>query len=44
VKGITPFLILTFFLILALLGINLGEVPEIMEKAITICLSCMGIG
>ena len=40
----TPFLILLFFIGLLILGINLGEVPVVLEKATSICLSCIGIG
>lgn len=29
---------------LLLAGINLGEVPVVLEKAARICLSCIGIG
>ena len=32
------------FLILALVGINLGEVADVAEKASSICLNCIGIG
>lgn len=40
----TPFILITLFLILLLLGINSGEVAVVLEKATKICLSCMGIG
>jgi hypothetical protein len=38
-----PFYFLMLFLCLMILGINLGEVPVVMEKAVSICLSCIGI-
>jgi len=38
------FLLLSFFLILLLIGINTGEVAVVWEKAVNICLSCIGIG
>ncbi|MCD6255653.1 MAG: hypothetical protein J7J44_05205 [Deltaproteobacteria bacterium] len=32
-----------FFLFLIILGINLGEIREIIKKGTQICLSCIGI-
>jgi uncharacterized membrane protein YsdA (DUF1294 family) len=40
----TPFLLLLFFLILSIIGININEVSAVWEKAVGICFSCMGIG
>ena len=40
----TPFLLLFFFLFLFLVGINMGEVSAVWEKAVRVCLSCIGIG
>lgn len=40
----TPFLLLLFFLFLFLVGINVGEVSAVWEKAVRVCLSCIGIG
>lgn len=42
-SGAGSFLLLFFFLILLVIGINTGEVASVWEKAVTICLSCMGI-
>jgi len=39
-----PFWILLLFVFLLVLGINLGEVPVVLEKAVSLCLSCIGIG
>ena len=39
-----PFFLLLVFLCLLVLGINLGEVPVVLEKATSVCLSCIGIG
>ncbi len=39
----TPYLLLIFFLIVLVVGINIGEVEVVLEKAISICLSCIGI-
>ncbi len=33
-----------FFLLLLILGINMGETRAILEKATKICLSCVGLG
>lgn len=38
------YLVLLVFLILFILGINLGEVDSVFEKGVAICLSCIGIG
>ena len=38
------YFLLILFLILLVLGINAGEVEEVLEKGITLCLSCIGIG
>lgn len=42
-KESVPFLIAVFFLFLMIFGINAGEVPVAIEKAVNICLSCIGI-
>ena len=39
-----PFFLFLLSLCLLVLGINLGEVPVVLEKAARICLSCIGIG
>jgi len=38
------FLLIIFFLTLFVLGINLGEVSTVLEKATKICLDCIGVG
>jgi hypothetical protein len=38
------YFLLVLFLILMVMGINLGEVEAVLEKGISICLSCIGIG
>jgi len=43
-KRILPFLLMILFVLLLVLGINLGEVLTVLEKATRICLSCIGIG
>ncbi len=40
----TPLILMLFFCLLLLIGINLGEVQVVLEKATAICLSCIGIG
>lgn len=37
------YILLLLFLILLVIGINTGEVEAVLEKGISICLSCMGI-
>jgi hypothetical protein len=39
-----PFILVILFLVLLVIGINLGDVSSVFEKAIRVCLSCMGIG
>jgi hypothetical protein len=43
-KRINPFLLLVIFSLLLVAGINAGEVSAMLEKAVKICLSCIGIG
>ncbi len=38
------FLLLLLFLFFFVMGINIGEVEPVWEKAVNICLSCIGIG
>jgi hypothetical protein len=44
VKRRVPFILVILFLVLVVIGINLGDVSSVFEKAIRVCLSCMGIG
>jgi hypothetical protein len=39
-----PFVFLTLFIILLLIGIAVDEPVRVMEQATRICLSCIGIG
>ncbi|MFC1524295.1 hypothetical protein ACFL6N_05850 [Thermodesulfobacteriota bacterium] len=39
-----PLLLFMLFLIPFLVGIGLNEPARVLELAVTICLSCMGIG
>jgi len=43
-RRLSPFVIMIVFLLLTIIGINLGEVPVVLAKAIRLCLSCIGIG
>jgi hypothetical protein len=43
-KRINPFLLVVIFSLLIVAGINAGEVSAVLEKAVNICLSCIGIG
>lgn len=40
----TPFLVILAFMLLGLAGITLGEPQRVLEQAIQVCLSCIGIG
>ncbi len=40
----TPLVLLALFLLLWLVGINLGEPGRVLEQAKSICLACIGIG
>jgi len=39
-----PLTLLLVFCALLVIGINLGEVVVVLEKATELCLSCIGIG
>jgi len=39
-----PIIIIGFFLLLWFVGISLGEPVRVLEQAIQVCLSCVGIG
>ena len=40
----TPFVVILFFLIMGIFGIMTGEVSRVLEQAVQVCLSCIGIG
>jgi len=40
----TPFILISFFLLLWIIGIALGEPTRVLEQAKSICLECIGIG
>lgn len=39
-----PFVVISSFLLLWLIGIATGEPARILEQAVQVCLSCIGIG
>lgn len=39
-----PIATLSFFILIWLIGMNSGEPRRVLEQAIQICLSCIGIG
>ncbi len=39
-----PWILLTVFLGLMTVGLLLGEYRTVLEKAVTVCLDCIGIG
>jgi len=41
---LAPFITIMFFLILGIVGIMTGEVGRVLEQAVQVCLSCIGIG
>jgi len=41
---IAPFVVILFFLIMGIFGIMTGEVSRVLEQAVQVCLSCIGIG
>jgi hypothetical protein len=41
---IAPFIVILFFLIMGIGGIMTGEVGRVLEQAVQVCLSCIGIG
>jgi len=44
VKRKLPWVLLTVFLGIMLAGLLLGEYKSVLEKAVTVCLDCIGIG
>jgi len=41
---VAPFITILFFLIMGIFGIMTGEVGRVLEQAVQVCLSCIGIG
>lgn len=41
---VAPFITILFFLIMGMAGIMTGEVGRVLEQAVQVCLSCIGIG
>jgi hypothetical protein len=41
---VAPFIIILFFLIMGIFGIMTGEVNRVLDQAVQVCLSCIGIG
>jgi len=39
-----PLFLFVLFVVIMIAGLSLGEYAYVLEKAITICLSCIGIG
>ena len=39
-----PFITILFFLVMGIVGIMTGEVGRVLEQAVQVCLSCIGIG
>jgi len=41
---VAPFVTILFFIIMGIFGIMTGEVSRVLEQAVQVCLSCIGIG
>ena len=39
-----PFVVIPSFLLLWLIGVATGEPSRVLEQAVQVCLSCIGIG
>jgi len=39
-----PFVVISIFLIFWMIGVATGEPARVLEQAIQVCLSCIGIG
>jgi len=39
-----PFVVIPAFLLLWLIGVATGEPARVLEQAVQVCLSCIGIG
>jgi hypothetical protein len=39
-----PFVVITAFLFLWMIGVATGEPGRVLEQAMQVCLSCIGIG
>lgn len=39
-----PFIIILIFLIIWTIGVATGEAGRVLEQAVQVCLSCIGIG
>ena len=39
-----PWILFVLFVAIMIVGLNLDEYTYVLEKAISICLSCIGIG
>ncbi len=39
-----PFVVIIFFLLMLITGVGTGEPRAVLEQAVKVCLSCIGIG
>jgi len=44
IKRKTPLVLFFLSAVLIIIGLKSGEFTAVLEKAVTICLSCIGIG
>ncbi|MDF1615395.1 CD1871A family CXXC motif-containing protein [Desulfurivibrio dismutans] len=40
----TPFVVILVFTLLGIIGIATGEPRRVLEQAVQVCLSCIGVG
>ena len=41
---VAPFIVILVFLGMGIIGIMTGEAGRVLEQAVQVCLSCIGIG
>lgn len=39
-----PFIVISVFLVMAIIGIGLNEPGRVLEQSWQVCLSCIGVG
>ena len=39
-----PFIVILVFLVIGTIGVATGEAGRVLEQALQVCLSCIGIG
>lgn len=39
-----PFVVILIFMVMGIIGISLDEPRRVLEQAVQVCLSCIGVG